>query len=166
MSINIISPTTVKNESWVQDNVDSDFIEPIIQDVELMKVEPIIGATLYTEILDQIDNNTVTVANAALLEYIKPMEVKYVLEKLVFALNNQITNTGVISKDNQNGASLPVNSMYRTTHEFKSDAEFYKARLVKYMCDNNFTVYTNKVFTTSINFNGKNNNRKNISTKG
>lgn len=163
---NIISVAAVKADSWVQQNVDNDMIAPIIPDVELMKLEPIIGAALYTEIIGEIVTDNVSTANAALLVYIKPMLVKYILEELGFALNNQITATGVISKDNQNGASLTRDALFRTMKKFQSNAEFYKNRLIQYMRDNDFTVYTQKTFTTSIYFNGKNNNRRNNSSKG
>ena len=52
--VHLISPATIKEESWVQQNVDSAIIASIIPDIELMKLEPIIGVTLYNELLDQV----------------------------------------------------------------------------------------------------------------
>ena len=157
--VNLISPTTIKEDSWVQSNVDSDIIASIIPDIELMKLEPVIGVDKYNELLDQVENNTLTAANITLLSYITPMLLKYNLESLAFALCNKMTATGVTTNDNENGATLTRNAMFRTMNEFQKQAEFYKGRLLDYMCDNNITIYEKKRNQTSIYFSGKSNNK-------
>jgi len=157
--VHLISPATIKEESWVQQNVDSAIIASIIPDVELMKLEPIIGVTLYNELLDQVENNTLTVANIALLTYITPMLLKYNLESLAFAICNKMTATGVTSNDNENGSTLSRNAMFRTMNEFQKQAEFYKGRLMDYMVDNSIQIYEKKRQQTAIYFSGKSNNR-------
>lgn len=158
--VHLISPATIKKDSWVQQNVDSDIIASIIPDIELMKLEPIIGAVKYAELLDQVENNTLTAANIELLSYITPMLLKYNLESLAFALCNKMTATGVTSNDNENGATLTRNAMFRTMSQFQNQAEFYKNRLLDYMCEENITIYEKKRNRTSIYFSGKNNNQK------
>lgn len=158
----LISPTTVREYSWMQENVDEDFIVPLITPIELFKLVPVIGQDKYDELIGQVETPPMTAANIALMEYITPMLAFYTLEKLAFALGNQITNTGVISKDNENGANLTREAMFRTEHEFKSMAESYQKRLIDYMCENNITVYQTKTRTNPIYFNGRNNNKKTI----
>jgi hypothetical protein len=163
MAVHLIAPATIKQDSWVQQNVDSSIIASIIPDIELMKLEPIIGVDLYAELLNQVENSTLTAINVTLLSYITPMLLKYNLESLAFAICNKMTATGVTSNDNENGATLTRNAMFRTMNEFQKQAEFYKVRLLKFMCDNNFTIYESKKARTSIHFSGKNNNQKKTS---
>lgn len=68
-----ISEIEVKNTVPMSTNIDIKQLRTIILQTQIQYITPLICQALYDELSTQIETNTVTVLNQALLDHIKPM---------------------------------------------------------------------------------------------
>ena len=106
--IYLLSEQTLKNNSILQDNVDMKVIMPTIYDVQNFYILPILGTSLYNDVLDKVANNTLTASYTTLLDdYITPTMIWYCRYELPMNMNYKYFNksVGVQNSDNMNPAS-------------------------------------------------------------
>lgn len=89
----------LKSKSVINDNADFQILKPIIQAVQDLFIEPILGTKLYKQIDTQITNNTLTVANQTLLnDYILKCMLWYVMAESSKVFKFRYTNKGIVVK--------------------------------------------------------------------
>jgi len=132
--IYLLSEQTLKNNSILQDNVDMKVIMPTIYDVQNFYILPILGTSLYNDVLDKVANNTLTASYTTLLDdYITPTMIWYCRYELPMNMNYKYFNksVGVQNSDNMNPASLEELQMIMD--RAKNKAEWYAERLSNYL---------------------------------
>ncbi|MFN9518313.1 MAG: hypothetical protein ACK574_01090 [Bacteroidota bacterium] len=73
-----LSEATLKAESILQDNVDMKVVSPTIYDVQQYYILPILGTSLYNDVVSQVQSGTVSAAYQTLLDtYIQPTMIWY-----------------------------------------------------------------------------------------
>jgi hypothetical protein len=143
-----LSEATLKAESILQDNVDMKVIAPTIWDVQNFYVLPILGTTLYNDLIDKVRHNTLTGNDKNLMDtYITPTMVWYCRAELPLVMNYKYFNksVGVQNSDNMNPASLEEIGFLM--NNAKNKAEWYAERLTKYLMSNQtlFPNYLNQI---------------------
>ena len=143
-----LSEATLKAESILQDNVDMKVIAPTIWDVQNFYVLPILGTTLYNDLIDKVRHNTLTGNDKNLMDtYITPTMVWYCRAELPLVMNYKYFNksVGVQNADNMNPASLEEIGFLM--NNAKNKAEWYAERLTKYLMSNQtlFPNYLNQI---------------------
>jgi hypothetical protein len=143
-----LSEATLKAESILQDNVDMKVIAPTIWDVQNFYVLPILGTTLYNDLIDKVRTNTLTGNDKDLMDtYITPTMVWYCRHELPLVMNYKYFNksVGVQNADNMNPASLEEIGFLM--NNAKNKAEWYAERLTKYLMSNQtlFPSYLNQI---------------------
>lgn len=94
-----IDENYLRANSTVDLNVDSKIIGPSVYDAQTKYILPLIGSGLYDEISTQIQTNTVSTVNRALLDLqVKPTLAKYTLVELLPLLHFKFTNKGIMKQ--------------------------------------------------------------------
>ncbi len=127
-----LSEATLKAESILQDNVDMKVVSPTIYDVQQYYILPILGTSLYNDVVSQVQSGTVSAAYQTLLDtYIQPTMIWYCRYELPMNMNYKYFNkaVGVQNADNMTPAS--IEEIAYITDRAKNKAEWYAERLTK-----------------------------------
>ena len=63
-----ISEETLKQETIISENVDPKLLVPTIKEAQNIYLLPILGTSLYNQLVTQVSSNTVSAANVTLLD--------------------------------------------------------------------------------------------------
>lgn len=123
----LISQTYLFEKTSIDDNVNFDKLVPIIEDVQFLKIKPLLGNNLYQEILIQSTPvSTLTAANQTLLDdYILPCMVRYFMSEAVIPFKFKYTNIGIVSKSTDNSQSIEMPAANQLVDFWKNKAEEY-----------------------------------------
>ena len=141
MAILFISENKLKENSFINENVDDKLLRTTIIQVQDMQIHPILGTGLYNEIKSQIVANTVTNLNRDLLQdYIQPVIIWWVMADGTIPLTYKFMNKSVVKKNSENSQSAELEELITVANNFKNKAEFYTKRLIKFL-ESNETIY-------------------------
>jgi hypothetical protein len=143
MSLNIlfISVDTIKDRTGLHNNVDDKLVKPEIKTAQDIYILPALGSALYNRLQQGIDLNNLTPNEIILLDnYITDTLVNFVLAELPQGLSFQYYNKGLLKKTGENFESPSMQDMIDVANKYKSRAEFYRQRLIKYL-KQNYTLY-------------------------
>ncbi|MBM3417477.1 MAG: hypothetical protein FJY17_00975 [Bacteroidetes bacterium] len=150
MSRNIlfISVDTIKERTGLHFNTDEKLVNPEILTAQDMYILPALGTALYERLQDAIANSNLNASETTLLDtYITPTLVYYVMSELPMGLSYQFYNKGIIRKSGEGQENPSAAELIDVADRYKTRAEFYKQRLVKYLIDrsgfNTFPQYNN-----------------------
>jgi len=123
-------------------------VAPTIWDVQNFYILPILGTTLYNDLIEKVRTNTLTGNDKNLMDtYITPTMVWYCRQELPLVMNYKYFNksVGVQNADNMNPASLEEIGFLM--NNAKNKAEWYAERLTKYLMSNQtlFPSYLNQI---------------------
>lgn len=149
MTTEVIKPYTLINEAYfkqyspIPDNFNIKDIEPYFKVAEKIWVEPLLGTPLYEELLEQVNENTLTEENSTLLLVLYPyLSFAIVFECLPF-LSYHISEVGITKGKSDNSDSVSINDVnYINTH-IRSQVEVMKTQLKKFLDEHsdNFPLY-------------------------
>jgi hypothetical protein len=140
MAVLLISETKLKENSFINENVDDKLIRATIIQVQDMQIHPILGTGLYNEIKSQITSNNVSAANVTLLQdYIQPVIIWWVQADGTIPLTYKIMNKSIVKRNSENSNPAELDELFAIADNFKNKAEFYTKRLVKFLQANTDT---------------------------
>lgn len=126
-------------QSWgseVSDNLDQKMWNGIARNIQLQEIEMRLGEPLYNQLYANAVNNTLTPADLALLDKIKPAQVYYVLARLLYANQYRIEGQGVLTNEVDYTIATDKAILDRQANKYKEDAVFYAEALTKFLNDN------------------------------
>jgi Glu-tRNA(Gln) amidotransferase subunit E-like FAD-binding protein len=136
----LISIQTLKNEYLIDDNLDDKYIQSHIKKCQDFIIKPLLGETLYNELLSQIENNSLTEKNETLIEeYIQPVIAYFVMSEVVFSIAYKLKNAGVESGDVDR-----FNELVKISNKYKADSDEYQQILKRYVCLNGVSIVPEK----------------------
>jgi hypothetical protein len=143
----LLSEATLKQRSILQDNVDMKVVSPAILDVQEEYILPILGTSLYNDLLEQVRTNTLTNDYRTLLDdYITRCMIWYCKFELPMDLTYKYFNksVGVMNAENMNAASM--DELQYVLNRAKNKAEWYAERLTKFLLSNptKYPLYLNQ----------------------
>jgi len=139
MSANIlfISVDSIKELSGLHNNVDEKLIKPEIKTAQDMIIHPALGNALYLRLQDGLECGNLTCDEETLLSgYISDTLINYVLSELPQGLSYQFYNKGLVRKSSDNTELPSMQDLIDISNRYRSRAEFYKQRLIKYLKEN------------------------------
>ena len=151
MSLNIlfISVQGIKDRTGLHANVDEKLILPEIKTAQDMYILPALGSTLYNKLQSAINGSTLNADETILLNnYIADCLIYYVMSELPMGLSYQFYNKGLLRKSGDNTENPSMQDMIDVANRYRTRAEFYKQRLIKYLRQNN-TLYPEYLNFTS-----------------
>lgn len=103
---------------------------------EQLHIVPIIGKELYNELLDQVENNTVSPENASLLLEIYPFEGLALMEVCMPYLAMHISEVGLTLGKSENSESASIDHINYLTNYVRSQMEPLKSKLISFLKNN------------------------------
>ena len=146
MAVFLISPTEYKDRTPVHGNVDDKLIRQTIFDCQDMYVQVLVGTGIYNELLDQVENSTLTALNTTLLNtYLQPGMRHWITANIIKPITFRMMDIGVQTKDS--GNTTPIDTKYIQNLEdyYRNRSEFYAERVTRYLCENStsYPLYDN-----------------------
>ena len=123
-------------------NVDPDKYMHLLDDAQVLILEPVLGTKLYDKILTDFDNGTITGNYLKILnDYIKPVLwhsvfAQYLRDGIVLA-----QNTGIFTNSPENATPSNLEDIKYVAKSAQSKADVYIERLDRYLCDVNIPEY-------------------------
>jgi len=136
----MISERTIKETSFIDENVDVNLIRTTIKTAQDIYITPILGTALYNEVLNQIDTNTLTTANTTLLDkYISLALLWWTLFEGVDVFTYKFRNKGILKETSEVSQTIGVDEVKRLMDSFRNKAEYYSERVTKFLYENQTT---------------------------
>jgi hypothetical protein len=151
MSLNtlFISVQGIKDRTGLHANVDEKLVLPEIKTAQDMYILPALGSTLYNKLQSAINGSTLNAdENTLLNNYIADCLIYYVMSELPMGLSYQFYNKGLLRKSGDNTENPSMQDMIDVANRYRTRAEFYKQRLIKFLRQNN-TLYPEYLNFTS-----------------
>lgn len=134
MRVLLLSEKTLKEDSLINDNVESTYIIPAIQVAQEQGLQQIIGTMLYDKICDMVDNNQVTADYRTLLdEYITPYLEYKVMADIQLPLSYKFRNLGVNQTIDERTYTPSLRDTQYLIEYYDNKAKFYSNRLFDYL---------------------------------
>ena len=148
MSLNtlFISVQSIKDRTGLHANVDEKLILPEIKTAQDMYIMPALGSTFYNRLQAGINGSNLNGNEQSLLNnYVTDCLIYYVMSELPMGLSYQFYNKGLLRKSGENQENPSMQDMIDVANRYRTRAEFYKQRLIKYLRQNNtmFPEYLN-----------------------
>ncbi len=138
----LVSESEIKNQSVLEQNIDSKVLSKIIANVQEIQLRPILGDTLYESVLNDVyelsvNNTALPQATVLLLEpYIVPYLTYATLTEFLVINNYKVGNKGVLRLNDNAGSSLAQPEVEYVKNYFDQYTSMYKRRLIDYLGDN------------------------------
>lgn len=136
----MISINTLKKEYLIDDNLEDKFIIPNIKKCQDFVIRPVLGVTKYNQLLNDIENNTVSQADDTLIkEYIQPVIAYYCMSEVTYSTAYKLKN----NPDYQNNQNVDrFNELIKISKKYLDDSKNYQNILLEYICKNNIVLPT------------------------
>lgn len=151
MSLNtlFISVQGIKDRTGLHANVDEKLVLPEIKTAQDMYILPTLGSTLYNRLQAGITANNLNANEVILLNnFVADCLIYYVMSELPMGLSYQFYNKGLLRKSGDNTENPSMQDMIDVANRYRTRAEFYKQRMIKYLRQNN-TLYPEYLNFTS-----------------
>lgn len=123
-----------KRNTVVNLNVDEELLHPQIIKAQNVRIEKILGTSLFNVVLAEIDAQTYTARITTLLEdYIQPALVEWITYTALPYLNYKLTNKSVSKKSSDNSEPSELNEINYLRQNIRDDAEYYSERITKFL---------------------------------
>ena len=138
----VIKQRTLFNEEYLKEysllptNFNTKEVWNFIPLTEQLHIVPVIGQALYEELLDQVEKNEVTPANASLLLEIYPFEGLALMEVCMPYLAMHITEVGITLGKSENSDSASIDHINYLTNYVRSQMEPLKSKLISFLKNN------------------------------
>lgn len=129
----LVSETYIRENTVFSKNVDAQDIANNIGVAQDMFLEPILGTTFYDALQLSYSAQTLTANETTLMMYIKPMLAYKAAEMTLPFLTYNIKNKGPQVSFGDNSAQVDNTVMLYLKKEIENRAEWYAARLEKYL---------------------------------
>lgn len=139
MSKNIlfITEDTFKSRTGASNNIDGKQIFPMIKVAGDMYIQPALGSKLYQRLQDGIDADNLTANEKVLIDYyITDCLVWFTMSLLPMTMGYQLFSKGFLQKQSEESQTPSRADLELIEQKYKSMAEFYKTRLIKYLQEN------------------------------
>lgn len=136
-NILFISEDYLKSFTVISDNTEMKLITPLIDKIQDQRILPAIGTGIFNELKTQIQAGTLTALNITLLDdYIVKSCLWWVMYEAPLMFVYRFMNKGVMKKSSDNSSPADMFELNALRDNFKSDAEWYNQRLIKYLIEN------------------------------
>lgn len=116
-------------------DIDASFLAPLLQDVQITNVKPLLGTDWYNELILQSSTNTLTTYNKTILDdYLCRLMAYFTYVNLIIEVHYDFTNKGV-------RAATSVNSDYVNDEMVEEKRKFWQdkannlqSEMLNYIC--------------------------------
>lgn len=138
----LITEQEVKNWTDISNNVQTTNLSWSITVAQDLYIRSALGEDLYSELLGQVENDTLTALNTTLLNGddrlfrgLKSALAWWVAYEVYPYLHSKVSPTGIQSKSTDEAVSIDSRSLEIRRNMAKKKAEYYLDQLIQYLCD-------------------------------
>ena len=143
----LISETTLKKYTVINDNVDACYITPSIVSAQDIGLQPLIGSVLYAKLCNLvmqaqqqqgtgIDDPANEDYKVLLDEYVTKYLCHKVTAELHWALLAKLRNNGIVTSADQQTQQMSMENCELLRKHYDQQAIFYGKRMTDYLCAN------------------------------
>jgi len=141
--IEFYSVTALKEDSIVNENVDTKVIAPIIKVCQQTYILPMLGTGLYNDIVTKLTADITLAAypttKTLLDDYIQPCLKWWIQTELPIALSYKYSNKGIQVASGDNSTNASMDDLIKLMEMAKDKAQWYSERLTYYLLANTVT---------------------------
>lgn len=140
----LISEETLKTYSLVNDNIDGKYLLPAIQSAQDIDLETLIGKALLDKLCKLVETGEIvnnSKYRTLLDDYITPYLVWQVMSNLQLGINYKLSNSGVITNDDERKSRLDYRNNQLLQEQYKHYADSYAIKLKDYLCSGDYPEY-------------------------
>lgn len=140
----LISEETLKTYSLVNDNIDGKYLLPAIQTAQDIDLETLIGKALLDKLCKLVETSEIvnnSKYRTLLDDYITPYLVWQVMSNLQLGINYKLSNSGVITNDDERKSRLDYRNNQLLQEQYKHYADSYAIKLKDYLCSGDYPEY-------------------------
>lgn len=140
----LISEETLKTYSLVNDNIDGKYLLPAIQTAQDIDLETLIGKALLDRLCKLVETGEIvnnSKYRTLLDDYITPYLVWQVMSNLQLGINYKLSNSGVITNDDERKSRLDYRNNQLLQEQYKHYADSYAIKLKDYLCSGDYPEY-------------------------
>jgi hypothetical protein len=141
-----ISTTYLREQTPIQDNVDSDILTPYIKIAQDVHIAQALGSTFYNRLKEGVALNNLNSDEEYLLrEFIMPCLAQFTYYEVLPHLNYKPTNKAISQQNSEWSTPSTLDDIKFLRNTVRDLAEFLLKRLNKHLCDysNLFPEYEN-----------------------
>lgn len=137
----LISETTLKKYTLINDNIDGMYLLPAIQSAQDIDLDTIIGPALNNKLQDLVGNNDIlqpkNINYKNLLDdYVTPYLCWQVMQSVQIALDYKFSNSGVIENSDERKTKLDYTNSKALADQYQKYANSYAMKLKNYLHNN------------------------------
>lgn len=156
MDSTLITTNKLKEFTSISDNIDVNLLQPHLLIAQQLYIQPILGDALYTSILAQFDNQTLSGDTLTLYdEYITPAIGFSAWFSAAPFLLYKTQRQGIQTQNGDNSTPLTSDEFSLYSARVENFKNFYCDRLLKYLEDNydKFPLFRNSSTSDNVNHN-------------
>lgn len=132
----LITSQEIRDNTPMGGNVDSDKFVNLINDVQVMVLEPTLGTKLYDKILTDFSSDSLSGLYLQMFnDYIKPVLWHSVFAEYVKIGSIIVGNGGMYKHVAQDAETASIDDINYVAKNAQSKADTYLQRLVRFLCD-------------------------------
>ena len=150
MSKNIlfITEQLFKERTGASNSIDGKQLFPMIKVASDIYIQPNLGSTLYNRLLAGIQLDNLSVNEKLLIDdYITDALIWYTMSMLPMTMGYQLFSKGFLQKTSEESNTPSRGDLELLEQKYKSMAEFYATRLIRYL-QQNHTLYSQYLNST------------------
>lgn len=140
----LITPQEITEQTIISGNVDYNKYLYVIENSQILYLEPILGTDLYNKILTDFEAETLAGNYLTLYnDYIKPI-LKYAsVANFLSVANYQVGNSGIFKFTGESKETVSDAECKVLAQNYFSMADAFKEKMIKFLRDNSITEYKN-----------------------
>jgi hypothetical protein len=117
ISTKLITTQYIKDTTFIQELVKDSNIDIFIYDAQDKYIKPILGETLYNEVIQEVQANSGSTSGLTsstiqtLVDYLQPTLAYYTVYESLPMLNYKFTNNGIVQRTGQNYQAITVQDL-------------------------------------------------------
>jgi hypothetical protein len=134
--VKFISTQYLKANTAIEQNVDDDKLTPYIIKAQETHLQKILGSSFYDYLSSAVQNATLNALEESLIrDYIQRLVAEYAFYEAYPFLNYKTTNKAISKQNSDNSNPSDLSEIKYMRSAILDMAQFYSARLAKYLCD-------------------------------
>ena len=135
--IMMISVDYLRDQTSIDNNVDSELLFPHIITAQNLHIEHVLGTALFDKILEDISNGSITGVYKILLDkYIQPTLAQWSFYVALPFINYSVNNKGISTKDDDNSTAIDLSEVQYLRGVVRDMAEYNAERVTSYLKEN------------------------------
>lgn len=135
----LVSEKTIKEQSIIEQTVDSKVLSSIIWNVQELQLKAILGKDLYTSVLQEVFTSVSTSANLStttqelLNSYVTPFLIYATLVDFIVLNNYKLSNKGLMKLNDNSATSTNQSEIEYAKNYYDNFLSVYKNNLINYL---------------------------------